>query len=51
MSEIRLTKTKVEDIRSFQLDNNTVGLPPKREVSIYGLNDNINEAFLRDMCE
>ncbi|VDK55339.1 unnamed protein product [Anisakis simplex] len=50
---IRFRKTEPADlpVPIFVLDNNTVGLPPKREVSIYGLNDNINEAFLRDMCE
>ncbi|EFO27003.2 hypothetical protein LOAG_01476 [Loa loa] len=36
---------------SFILDNNSVGPQPKREVSIFGLNDNINHAFLTDMCQ
>uniref|UniRef100_A0AAF5PPM2 RRM domain-containing protein n=1 Tax=Wuchereria bancrofti TaxID=6293 RepID=A0AAF5PPM2_WUCBA len=36
---------------SFVLDNNSVGPQPKREVSIFGLNDNINHAFLTDMCQ
>ncbi|KAL4003127.1 SET domain family protein [Acanthocheilonema viteae] len=36
---------------SFVLDNNSVGPQPKREVSIFGLNDNINHAFLSDMCQ
>ncbi|VDK68059.1 unnamed protein product [Litomosoides sigmodontis] len=36
---------------SFVLDNNSVGPQPKREVSIFGLNDNINRAFLSDMCQ
>ncbi|VDK61470.1 unnamed protein product [Onchocerca ochengi] len=36
---------------SFVLDNNSVGPQPKREVSIFGLNDNINHAFLSNMCQ
>ncbi|CAG9540853.1 unnamed protein product [Cercopithifilaria johnstoni] len=36
---------------SFVLDNNSVGPQPKREVSIFGLNDNINHTFLTDMCQ
>lgn len=35
----------------FKLDNNSVGPQPKREVSIFGLNDNIDHAFLSDMCK
>ncbi|MFH4977312.1 hypothetical protein AB6A40_004021 [Gnathostoma spinigerum] len=34
----------------FAIDCNTVRIPPKHEVSILGLNDNINEHFLVDMC-
>uniref|UniRef100_A0A0N5D6W5 RRM domain-containing protein n=1 Tax=Thelazia callipaeda TaxID=103827 RepID=A0A0N5D6W5_THECL len=34
----------------YDLDNNSVGVQPRREVSIFGLNDNINETFLSDMC-
>uniref|UniRef100_A0A915BYE1 [histone H3]-lysine(4) N-trimethyltransferase n=3 Tax=Parascaris TaxID=6254 RepID=A0A915BYE1_PARUN len=50
---VRFRKAETLDlpIPLFVVDNNSVGLSPKREVSIYGLNDNINESFLRDMCE
>jgi histone-lysine N-methyltransferase SETD1 len=35
---------------SFQIDADYVGVPPARQVSLFGLNDNSNEQFLTELC-
>ncbi|CAJ0587761.1 unnamed protein product, partial [Mesorhabditis spiculigera] len=46
----RRQEVQVVDVPMLKIDGNTVGIPPKREVCITGLNDNINEDFLRKLA-
>ncbi|GMR42839.1 hypothetical protein PMAYCL1PPCAC_13034 [Pristionchus mayeri] len=50
----RVQYRKIEQPKDLKIPNLTVddqyiGIPPKREVTISNLNDNVNEKFLRDM--
>ncbi|CAI4232448.1 unnamed protein product [Auanema sp. JU1783] len=46
----RLPTTLDLPIPHFTIDDNYTGIPPKREVSVFNLNDNVNAAFLRNMA-
>ena len=35
----------------FQYDQNYVGVPPPKEITLTNLNDNINRDFLANMCK
>ncbi|XP_075245600.1 uncharacterized protein LOC142339448 [Convolutriloba macropyga] len=51
-SFVRLLSVEVADLPlpKFTVDENYVGVPPARELTICNLNDNINNDFLHEMC-
>ena len=51
-SFVRLLSVEIADLPlpKFTVDENYVGTPPPRELTICNLNDNINNDFLQEMC-